>query len=195
MIFGLIGYKGSGKSTVAEYLNKKYDFQRIAFADPLKTIAKIFGFTEKQLYGSQEDKLEIHKQLGICSREFMQKFGTDVCRNQLLSVFPNMKLGKSGSIWVKLMENYIENNQGIDICCEDVRFPDELELIRDCPNSIIIEIIRKEECKDEYSAHVSETSLPNTVIVDFQIINDGSMEELYETIDEIVSTIKNESFL
>lgn len=185
MIIGLCGYAGSGKTTVAEYLTNTYGFKEVAFANPLKEIASIFGFTHKQLYGTQQDKLEIHPQLNISSREFMQKFGTDICRNQFSTVFPNMDLGTSGSIWVKLMENFIENHPDTLLCVSDIRFPDELELIRSYDNSTIIQIIRSQEINEHHN-HVSETSLPD-IDPDIQIINDGSLQDLYDSIDNIVN--------
>jgi hypothetical protein len=189
-IVGLCGGKGSGKSSVADYLNKKYDFRKIAFAEPLKNIAKIFGFTDKQLYGTQDDKKEVNQQLGICAREFLQKFGTDICRNTFKDVFPDMKLGSSGSIWVKLTENFIDNNDG-NICCEDIRFPDELETISSYPNSIIINIVREhKENIDEFSSHSSETSLSDVSMKsDITIFNDGSLQDLYDKIDELLLQI------
>ena len=35
-VIGLCGKASSGKSTVAQYLQAKYSFERIAFADSLK---------------------------------------------------------------------------------------------------------------------------------------------------------------
>jgi hypothetical protein len=189
MIIGLCGYAGSGKTTAANYLTQKHAFKEATFAGPLKDIAKIIGFTDKQLHGTQDDKLEINKQLNISAREFMQKFGTDICRNQFPKIFPNMNLGKSGSIWVKLMENYIENHPDTLICCSDIRFPDELELISSYQNSIIIQIHRDNE-SNEYHNHVSETSLPD-IVPDYQIINNSSLEDLYETIDNILKIRSN----
>jgi hypothetical protein len=44
MIIGLAGEKGCGKDTVAAYLVKNYEFERRAFADPLKrSVAALLG--------------------------------------------------------------------------------------------------------------------------------------------------------
>lgn len=110
MIIGLTGKKGSGKTTVAKYLEFKYEFQEYAFADPLKKIAMIFGFSEQEVYGTQEDKARINPELGISAREFLQKFGTEICREQLSVIFPTLKMGPSGIIWIKLMRDFIKKN-------------------------------------------------------------------------------------
>ena len=41
MILGLVGFASSGKDTVADYLVRNHNFNRIAFADPLKDAASI----------------------------------------------------------------------------------------------------------------------------------------------------------
>ena len=40
MILGLTGARGSGKDTLADHLVERYDFKRIAFADPVREKVK-----------------------------------------------------------------------------------------------------------------------------------------------------------
>ena len=40
MILGLTGPPGSGKDTLADYLVEKYNFKRVAFADPIRAQVK-----------------------------------------------------------------------------------------------------------------------------------------------------------
>jgi hypothetical protein len=40
MILGLTGVRGSGKDTLADYLVERYDFKKIAFADPIREKVK-----------------------------------------------------------------------------------------------------------------------------------------------------------
>lgn len=59
MIIALSGRAGSGKSTVANILQKLVPFDapitQMAFADPMKKFAKeVFDFTDHQLYGPSE---------------------------------------------------------------------------------------------------------------------------------------------
>ena len=57
MIIGITGKIGSGKSTLAQILEEKFGYTEYSMATPLKEIGRIFGFTEEQLYGTQEQKL------------------------------------------------------------------------------------------------------------------------------------------
>lgn len=52
MIVGICGLAGSGKDTAADFLVKNEGFVKIAFADPLKRIARdVYDFTDEQLWG------------------------------------------------------------------------------------------------------------------------------------------------
>ncbi len=192
MIIGITGEKGAGKTTIAEYLETK-GFTSLAFAEPLKQIASIFGFTDHQLYGTQSDKTEINEQLGICAREFLQKFGTEICREMIPIVIPEMNLGSSGIIWIKLLQDKIEKiiQTNNDIVVSDVRFADEADSLREM-GAIIINVKRIERIGrfDIYSDHLSETE-SHGIDYDFEIINNLSFEDLYKKIDEIIIEIED----
>lgn len=191
MIIGITGLKGSGKTTATNYFKMKYNYKEYSLAEPLKQIAILFGFTNKQVYGSQKDKLEINKKWNICSREFLQKFGTEICREQLPLVIPNMNLGKSGIIWVRLMEHFLNNHNdkhNDNIIVSDVRFIDEAQTIKQYENSYILKIVRDDILKDDFSNHSSELSLD---IFDFIIQNNGSLEDFYNKLDTFVMTCNN----
>ena len=58
MIVGLRGHRGSGRSTVAAYLMKKHQFERRAFADPLKRAVALMldmPYHEIDRYKGDED--------------------------------------------------------------------------------------------------------------------------------------------
>lgn len=58
-----------------------------ALADPLKaTLARLFGFTHEQLYGSLKDVIDPRYQ--ITPRHALQWMGTDVVKNDLKSGMP-----------------------------------------------------------------------------------------------------------
>lgn len=55
MILGLCGQAGSGKSFIADILQKKYNYKSMSFADPLKRICQdTFKFSDMQLWGPSE---------------------------------------------------------------------------------------------------------------------------------------------
>jgi dephospho-CoA kinase len=57
MIIGLLGKAGSGKTTVANWLRDSYGAQKFSYAAPLKEMARrIYGLSDAQLFGTQEEK-------------------------------------------------------------------------------------------------------------------------------------------
>lgn len=176
----IIGNIGVGKSTVADII-KKYDYTELTFAGPVKEIGLILGFDHKNLYGSQEDKLELNNFWGVSGREFMQKFATNIMRDEL-SNHINMNMdGKT--IWVRLCEKKILNlmEQNKKILVSDGRFPDEIDMIKNL-GGIIIKINRK----NKYDIQHQSESYIDKLKADFIINNDGTLEELEENIIKII---------
>ncbi|ARF09646.1 deoxynucleoside monophosphate kinase [Indivirus ILV1] len=181
MLIGVLGHKFSGKDTTANYLIKKYNFKRIAFADPLKEACRIlFNFDDDQLYGDKKEIID--QRWGIMPRTAFQYLGTDIFRNKINEIIPNIE----SSFWVKLcMDNY-EKNKKLDynVVISDVRFQNEINAIRE-KNGIIIKIIRPNlQVNDNHaSENISELN------GDYEIYNDGSLEDLYGKIDKILENI------
>lgn len=77
VIIGLLGESGSGKDTVANYLQKKYDAKLMRFADPIKETLNIYF--EKS---SREDQQWL-------ALEFRQRFGADILSRALAKKIAN----------------------------------------------------------------------------------------------------------
>lgn len=187
LLIGLTGDIGSGKTTVANYLKEKHEFTEYTFSDPLKKIGKIFGFTDEQLYGTQQQKLEINKYHGISGRDWMQKFGTEVCREALPKVIPNMD-----RIWVKLFEIFVKESVAAKIVVSDIRFADEAKSVTE-QGGIIIRIIRKKAPLEilqppDVLLHASETEKQH-IRPHVEIENLGNLGDLYKNIDTYLELI------
>jgi len=184
VIIGICGRKGSGKTTLATYLCENHKFIEYTFAEPLKDIARIFGFTHQQLYGTQEDKLSIHPYLNVSAREFLQKFGTEICKQQLSLLFPNMPK----NIWLYLMKQKLDANQlgkRDNIVIHDVRFQDEAELIRSY-GGVIVRVHRNHlgpDETDETNSHISETE-QEKISCDYHIYNNQDRGKTFEQMDD-----------
>jgi hypothetical protein len=187
----LVGAIGSGKSTVANYITKYeldgVNFIEDMFAKPLKEFAISLGFKDHQIYGTQEQKLEINDFWKISGRTFMQQFGSDVCRTLLPIAIPNMEFNNR-NLWARIMESKINSNQLLVI--SDGRFLDEAKLVKDYGGKIIKIIrgdfnaltptsidINNDNSIHSHTYHVSETEM-DSITADYIIYNNGTLENL-----------------
>ena len=185
VIIGLSGSMGSGKSTAAAYITEKYGFVEYSFAKPLKDITMIMGFDWHQVYGTQEQKLEVNKMWGVSGREFLQKFGTEVCREILPSILPKTNFGFY-SIWIRLFEKYCADNPNTNIVVSDVRFSDEANFISSLGGHIIQ--IDRNQLGQNVLTHKSEIPIPERYVTS-KIVNDQTVADLYNNIDSIVNLL------
>jgi hypothetical protein len=143
MIIGLLGKAGSGKTTVANWLRDSYGAQKFSYAAPLKEMARrIYGLTDAQLFGTQEEKEAVDPRYGKSSRQLLQFLGTDVCRDVLGS-----------DVWVNAAMGALRH--GITWVCDDLRFPNESRAIR-LRGGIVVKLICPDRPSNDNGEHASE---------------------------------------
>jgi len=123
-------------------------------ADTLKSIAiQLFDIPEECIYGSQQEKLkETHLRWedwptsgntgNMTGREFMQNFGTNICRR----LYPD--------IWINATTKSIFNDSPQYAVIDDVRFDNEREIIQSS-DGVVLYLDRVEG----ESSHESENSI------------------------------------
>lgn len=127
-IIGIVGFIGSGKNTVGDFLVDSYQFETMSFASSLKdAVASIFGWprdmiegstSESRLWREQPDDYWSKKlERPVTPRWVLQNLGTDVLRTH----FHN-------NIWIWSLENRLLKTDK-SIVITDVRFPNELDMI------------------------------------------------------------------
>jgi hypothetical protein len=203
MIIGLCGFQSSGKDTVADYLINTHNFIRLSFASTIKDIIaimfnwprdKLEGLTkEDRLWREQIDpwwseKLEISD---LSPRYIMRYIGTDLFRKHFHT-----------DIWVKIIENkinnYLHKNDKQNIIISDCRFENEINMIIMLGGKIIqvhreppswFYKYRDGEYPEEIkSIHKSELEWIRCY-KDYDIENDGTIEQLYQNVSEIIKYI------
>lgn len=193
MIIALCGKRRSGKDTVGAYLMKHHGFERKAFADPLKKATAILF----DIPFSDVDKLKLDELIHVTLEtwpeykddsevirtqtflQFLQRFGTDVARD-LWGI----------DFWVEQTLPVQAFYKGRAIVVTDCRFESEAARVR-LLDGYIVKIVRP---LDENAAlsvehqHRSETEL-DTIRANYQILNDGSLEDLYEQVEDMLEVI------
>ena len=183
LIIGITGKKFNGKDTLGNYLSR-YGYKKMAFADPLKEVLRnIFHFDDEQLYGEDKERLDAY--WNVSPRSTMQFIGTDLFRHQINKILPNIKY----NIWTEVMKRKIVElwkiNPKQKIVLTDLRFPDEIKLIKEL-NGIIIRVKRNiDKADNEFIVvHESETYI-DIFEVDYDFDNNGTKDELYKQFDNL----------
>ena len=184
MIIGFCGQAGAGKDTIADYLIKKYNFEKIPLAKPLKEACSIlFDLNEEQLYGSLKETED--ENWKTTPRIILQYFGTDIFRNDIKKIIP----GLGDNFWINLFKkkylNKKKDNKDLRVVVSDIRFKNEIDVVQEL-GGLVIKIIRTN--MDNSDAHESERNIKN-LKCDYEIINDGTKEDLYKKIEVILKNI------
>lgn len=188
---GLVGRKNSGKDTVGDYLVKEHGFKRLAFADPVKWVArKLFPeLTEAQCWGSVAVKETVDPLLGFTPRWLFQTIGTEVGRmgnlralehvgvpsRYLEVVFTQFGICPGPAAWVNALLAYRQSQPGKHIIT-DVRFPNEAAAIL-TDKGEVWKLVRPGSDTGAFNDHPSETEVDNCPYGRL-LVNDSTIETL-----------------
>ena len=186
---GISGKKRSGKDTVAKYLVEQHGYKRYGFADPMKEMIKeAFLWDEEWVNGKYKETID--PRWGISPRQALQHIGTEWAQIGLSEFFPKFKELTGRSLWVKrFILLAMENDPNINWVISDVRFPHEIQLLRE---SVVLSHIKKvfirirrPECEIVKDEHESEKYI-NELKCDYEIWNNKSVEDLYASVSNIL---------
>ena len=204
-IIGIVGFIGSGKDTVADYLVNFHRFKRESFANSLKdAVSQVFGWDRELLEGRtnqsriwRETRDEWwSKRLGcdVTPRWVLQYWGTEVIRK-----------GFHDDMWVASLENRLRSGLD-DIVITDCRFPNEIKAIRGAGGQVVrikrgpeptwfndAKSMNKGATRntswalskhriEQLGVHASETAWVGQKF-DVVLNNSGTIEELYQQIE------------
>jgi hypothetical protein len=188
MIIGIVGFAGSGKGTVGDILIRDYDFHRLSFADGVKdAVAVIFGWPRHLLEGDTSESRDFREtkdewwseKFGyeVTPRFMMQKMGTEAGRE----VFHDQ-------LWVHALARKAEQYKNVVI--PDVRFPNEIEYIRNS-GGFVIRVSRGKDPKWFETARTANKTKDHSEMIknnihysewawigstfDYQLPNNGSL--------------------
>ena len=210
MIIGICGLIGSGKDTIADYLQNIHQFRRESFAHALKdAVAQVFGWDRELLEGRTKESRAWREQvdawwadrLGISNltpRYVLQVWGTEVARRSF-----------HDDIWIAALENKLRKTTD-DVVISDCRFPNEIKSIKNA-GGIVIRVVRGPEPEwyalaekvnrgptrntewalskarlEEYSVHASETAWIGTRFDAVINNNADGLDNLYGQIKNLV---------
>ncbi len=171
MLIAFAGRKGSGKSTAAYHLVKRWGFEEIGLADPMKRfLSTEFGVPDDYLTYRKEESCPYL--CGRSVRHALQTLGTEWGRNLI------------GPIWInRFQEAAISNmKNGTSVVCADIRFRDEIDLIHRL-HGFVIWVAR--EGAGVTDGHISENAI-TPINCDEIVYNHGSIFDLNFAIEQAI---------
>ena len=184
ILVGILGAKGSGKSTIAQHLKEQHRFVRYSMASVLKDMLRAAGLKEEHIHGSlKETPQDIL--CGKTPRWAMQSLGDEWGRQQI-----------GQDLWVRLAEANLQEvvrqltilRRGeageIAVVIDNIRYPNELEMVRRQQGQLFLVRRPSVEPRKRWlrKEHASET-LWRKAEADFTVFNDGSKDSLLAQVD------------
>ncbi len=179
-LVGICGKAGSGKDTIGDYLIKTYGFKKIALADPIKRLVKdVFALDDHTVYDRVAREKPLKNWPNWTVRKLLQFIGTELFRENI-----------DDAIWVKSLWYKIKNDSKNRYAISDLRFPNELNFFKKHAKKdfLCIKVVRPGYTGNVgLKGHASEAY---DLKGDIEIINDGSIKDLYNKVDKLVDRRK-----
>jgi hypothetical protein len=211
MIIGICGLIGSGKDTIADYLQNIHQFRRESFAHTLKdAVACVFGWDRELIEGRTRSSREWREQVDpwwserlnmpiLTPRHVLQVWGTEVARR-----------GFHDDIWIASLENKLRKTTD-DVVISDCRFPNEIAAIRRAGGRVIrvhrgpeptwygVALAANQQDQPnasskiltELGVHASETAWIGTQFDAIINNNANGMDNLYQQINSLVLDLRS----
>jgi hypothetical protein len=198
IIIGITGLAHSGKDTSADYLIGKlsdhYRVIKVSLADQLKIICQKMIHLFYNVDIPLQDFYDMRKKEAIQPelpqfankpfkiRNILQLVGTEIFRDLI-----------SKSLWCHIVKDkYLDSKQYDVVVISDVRMPDELDFFQKLPDVkfLTIRIVRPN--RDLISLDNQKHSTEQHILdlpVQHEIINDGSLMDLYSQLDKIMNNV------
>lgn len=172
MLIGLGYRKRNGKSISSRYMVENYGYIEFAFATRLKQM--IDALHDIPIYYKETAKEAKIPTLGKSYRNLCESYGQGM-REQFGPTY-----------WVNLLKEDMKNTNKDKVVISDVRHYGEVEFVKQ-QGGILVNIHNPRLELD--LKHISEQQLANYDKWDYVIVNDGTKEDLYKKIDDLLIKI------
>ena len=195
MLIGVVGLISSGKGTVADRLEQEHKFRKDSFAKSLKdAVSSMFNWDREMLEG-KSDKSRAWREKP--DTFWIKRFGKDVTPRWVLQYFGTevMRQGMHDSIWI---DSCLARYNGTPTVIADTRFENEIKMIRESGGKIIL--VKRGQDPDWFTSYVEGNIIPAGIHsseyawaksdFDYVIKNNGTLEELYKQVDDLIVSNK-----
>lgn len=170
LIMALIGEPASGKIAIAKHLVDRGGFKRVRMMEPVHRMLNAgFGLKDEDFEG--DSKSAPRRELGGMSPQAIKTaLGYEWGRRTVHS-----------DLWANQFPRIVEETGGPRIVCDDPRFGNELQLVRDA-GGIIVKVTRPS--LTERTRELRELSY------DYELMNDKGLEDLFVAADALVGRLE-----
>ena len=183
VIIGTTGTLLSGKNTVNDYLVKKYHFINFTCSDEIREVVKSRGITE--------DRDVLIK----VANEMRNQDGNGVIGKMIAKKIIDQNISRASIDGLRHPDEVSELKKAGDFHLIKVDAPVEIRFERNktrgtLKDGVTLEKFKEQERyemanQDEYSQQTRATM----ALADFSIMNDGTLEELYQKIENILKEL------
>ena len=181
-VIAVYGYKRSGKDTIADFMVKKYNYEKICIAEPLKEVCKIlFDLSDDMLNGSSKEE-PLQKWHGKTPRQLLQFMGTEVMQYKMREFMPEC----NRNFWIDKICHKIKSNPNQKFIIPDLRFMHEFDALEKQigkENIMFINVIKPD--LDENDTHESEFDWKK-INTPHKIYNSNTIDHLYTELDALI---------
>jgi len=182
-LIGVSGFATSGKDSIAKYLIREHEYNRVAFADPVRDMLYALNPIVPTPYtdGSYSRVKDVVDSVGWddakvhCPeiRELLQRLGTDAGRKVL-----------GENIWVDAAFVTADKSYKV-VVFPDCRFENECQAIHE-RGGTVIRVTRPGITS--VNDHISDKKL-NSRYIDVELINDGTIQNLEDKIANLLKAL------
>lgn len=210
-IIALLGWKNSGKDTVAKYLKSNYRFTHLKFARYIKDAANSI-FPNLPLTYNELQALDVPKGTNVTETYDhldyweidkdtpREEFGGKTKRDVLIDLAKYLKSTYGDDIFVNNIHREIEllyeQNTNSNIVISDLRFMVEFDWLKTLKHNVIYFDIRKFPLDENIEIYTDYLKIVNTIVYDNSLnykllVNNGrSKPEFYKMIDNTMGSLK-----
>jgi hypothetical protein len=195
-VIALSGWKGSGKDTVADYLQNEYGYTKLSFAASLKDIvAQMYGIERAWLDDPTRKEAPLYQYPAVITDEFTAEMHR-LLKSELVAGYwtpralcileGSIKRSVAPNFWILKIIHQIISNPHTHYVVSDMRYRSEANTFEVLlPETKIMRVHRH---GDVNTKDPSERDLDNYEQFSHRILNTGTVEELYRQVDRIITT-------
>lgn len=177
---GLAGKSGSGKDLIADYINERYSYQKIAVADGIRN--EVNSFLQVAL-GTEGAKFNFPKSFELVLNAYYSAIWAKPTSPEMRVLLQwwgtEYRRAEDSDYWIKRLAERLDND--FHIVISDVRTPREVETVRAYGGEVWY-IDRPDIAAVGISNHYTEVALEG-VEFDRTIRNDSTVESLKTKVD------------